>query len=72
MEAACNKQNIHVLGLSEIWHPDNHIKDRVKKSWNWIATERNRERGGGAALMNSKNVKVLERKEFQKEKIEAV
>ena len=34
VEAACNKQNVHVLGLSEIWHPDNHIKDRVKKSWN--------------------------------------
>ena len=72
VEAACQKQNIQVLGLSEIWHPDNSIKESVRKSWNWIATERKGERGGGAALMISKNVKVLERKEFQKEKIEAV
>ena len=72
VESACQKQNIQVLGLSEIWHPDNSIKDSVRKSWNWIATERKGERGGGAALMISKNVKVLERKEFQKEKIEAV
>ena len=72
VETACHKQKIQILGLSEIWHPDNSIKDNVKKSWKWIATERNGERGGGAALLISKNVKVFERQDFQKEKIEAV
>ena len=72
VETACHKQKIQILGLSEIWHPDNSIKDNVKKSWKWIATERNGERGGGAALLISKNVKVFEKQDFQKEKIEAV
>ena len=31
VETVCNKQQIRVLGLSEIWHPDNSIKDNVKK-----------------------------------------
>ena len=31
VETACNRQNIKILGLSEIWHPDNALKDTVKQ-----------------------------------------
>ena len=72
VESACNKQNIQVLGLSEIWHPDSNIKDNVKKSWNWIATERKGERGGGTALMIAKDVKIYERKDLRSDGVEAV
>ena len=61
VESACNKQNKQVLGLSEIWHPDSKIKDNVKRAWNWFATVRKGERGGGTALMIAKDVKVYER-----------
>ena len=72
VETVCNKQQIRVLGLSEIWHPDNSIKDNVKKAWNWIATERKGERGGGAALMISKSQKIFERKDLYDVNVEAV
>ena len=72
VETACKRQQIEILGLSEIWYPANRIKENVKRSWNWIATERAGERGGGAALMISKNVKVYERKDLYKEDVEAV
>lgn len=51
VESAYKKQQIHILGLSETWHPDNTVKENVNKSWNWIATERKEGRGGGTALM---------------------
>ena len=72
VESACNKQNIQVLGLSEIWHPGSKIKDNVKKAWNWFATERKGERGGGTALMIAKDVKVYERKDLRSDDVEAV
>ena len=72
VEATCLRQNIQLSGLTEIWHPDNEVKESVKQKWKWIATERDENRGGGAALMISKHVKVYERKEFRREKIEAV
>ena len=72
VETTCLRQNIQLLGLSEIWHPDNEVKESVKQKWKWIATERDENRGGEAALMISKHVKVYERKEFRREKIEAV
>ena len=72
VESACKKQQIHILGLSEIWHPDTTIKETVKKSWHWIATERKEDRGGGTALMISKNIKVYERKDLQSAGVEAV
>ena len=72
VEATCLRQNIQLSGLTEIWHPDNEVKESVKQKWKWIATERDENRGGGAALMISKHVKVYERKEFRREKIEVV
>ena len=72
VETACRKQCIQILGLSEIWHPDNSIKENVKKTWTWLATERRGERGGGAALMIAKDVKVYERKDLHSDGVEAV
>ncbi|MEW8546767.1 MAG: reverse transcriptase domain-containing protein [Candidatus Thiodiazotropha sp.] len=72
VESACIKQQFHILGLSEIWHPDNLVKENVRKSWNWISTERKEERGGGAALMISKDIKVYERKDLYCTGVEAV
>ena len=72
VETACLRQKIKVLGLSEIWHPNNALKESVKQSWHWIATERNGDRGGGAALMISKNCKIFERKEMKRDGLEAV
>ena len=72
VETACLRQKIKVLGLSEIWHPNNALKESVKQSWHWIATERNGDRGGGAALMISKNCKIFERKDMKRDGLEAV
>ena len=48
------------------------LKDSVKQTWHWIATERKVDRGGGAALMISKNCKIFERKELIRDDLEAV
>lgn len=72
VETACVRQQIKILGLSEIWHPNNSVKDTVRQSWHWIATERNGERGGGAALMIAKECKVFERKDLKRDNLEAV
>ena len=63
--------HVQILGLSEIWHPDVTVKENLKKSWKWIATERRGERGGAASLI-SKEVKVFERKDLLSPNIEAV
>ena len=72
VETACLKQQIKIHGLSEIWHPDNTVKDNVKQTWNWIATERQGTRGRGAGLMISKEYKIFERKDLKSSNLEAV
>ena len=72
VEIACLRQKNKVLGLSEIWHPNNALKESVKQWWHWIATEINGDRGGGAALMISKNCTIFERKEMKRDGLEAV
>ena len=54
VETACKRQQIEILGLSEIWHPANRIKENVKRSWNWNATEGAGERGGGSSINDIK------------------
>ena len=71
VETACLRQQIKILGLSNIWHPDSNVKDSVKQDWNWIATERKEGRGGGVALMISKE-KIYERKDLKCSNLEAV
>lgn len=60
VDSACKKQQYHLLGLSEIWHQENTVKENVKKTttWNWIAINQKEERGGGTALMRSKYIKI--------------
>ena len=44
----------------------------MKQTCHWIATERKVDRGGGAALMISKNGKIFERKQLNQYDLEAV
>ena len=72
IDIACSKQNIKIMCMSEIWHPDNDITEKIKKRWNWIASERKQKGGGGVGIMISKSIKIIERKDLVEDKVEAV
>ena len=71
IDLVCTKQDIEIMCLSEIWHPDNKITGKIMKKWNWIASERKEREGGGVGIMLSKQLKFIERKDLWSKEYEA-
>ena len=53
-----SKNDIKVLCLSEIWHPDFSSLNILSK-WKWVATERVEQEGGGAAIIIHPDIKYI-------------
>ena len=63
VEDICVKDDIKVLCLSEIWHPDvNNIN--FLHQWEWYKSERTEPEGGGTALIIRPDIKSIPRKEI--------
>ena len=48
-EDLCSKNDISILCLTEIWHPDFEQLNVLHK-WEWIVAERDGQEGGGGQL----------------------
>ena len=57
--------------MTEIWNPD-RSRANVLKSWRWFEYIRHKSVGGGAAIVVNNKVKVIERKDLEKDNLEAV
>lgn len=66
LEMLCSKQEVEVICLSEIWHPDSLIVNNIKRKWHWISSERDGKGGGGVGLMISKHLKIIEKRSYAK------
>ena len=56
VENLCQKKDLGILALSEIWHPD-YEKTNLLNSWIWYKSEREHREGGGAAIIFRPDVK---------------
>ena len=71
IEDMCKLQDISILSLSEIWHPDVSSLKFLHK-WNWNMSIRARREGGGAAVLINPKIKTHPRKDINNPSVEAV
>ena len=64
------KNNLNIISLTEIWHPDSANLKFLNK-WTWYKTERKEQEGGGAALIVNPEVKSFPRKDLKNNNLEA-
>ena len=69
-EDLCSKNDISILCLTEIWHPDFDGLNVLQK-WKWVGVERLEQEGGGAAIILNPNVKYVPRQDLFNENLEA-
>ena len=71
VEDLCKLQQLSILSLTEIWHPDiSNLKFLHK--WTWNVSVRMDRGGGGAATLINPTVKTHPRKDLNDPMIEAV
>ena len=63
VEDLCIKEDIKILCLSEIWHPDVENLNFLQK-WKWYEALRLHKEGGGTAIIVRPDVKTLPRKDI--------
>ena len=71
IEDLCKLQEISILSLTEIWHPDvSNLKFLHK--WTWNVSIRNNREGGGAATLVSPQIKTVSREDLNNPSSELV
>ena len=71
IEDVCQIQEIGVLSLTEIWHPEVSNLKFLQK-WTWHASTRNNREGGGAATIINPQIKTHPRKDLNNPLLEMV
>lgn len=70
VENLCQKKDLGILALSEIWHPD-YEKTNLLNSWIWYKSERKHREGGGAAIIVRPDVKSSPKEDLKCNGLEA-